>query len=125
MYFFICVQLLCGLFACFVAKAKNRSATLWLLLGAILPILGVVIILILSPKDAPLSEEKDSSEQKPKRRPKRCCGSYLPDCHGCPYFSRPLFDNSYNENKKGRCEFFGRDLYEEPEERKSSVRIEK
>ena len=58
------------------------------------------------------------------KRPKRCCGSYIPDCEGCPYFKKALFESSPNSVKKGECRFFNRDLVIKPPERHNRVIME-
>ncbi|MHC4592772.1 MAG: hypothetical protein ACYS8L_08775, partial [Planctomycetota bacterium] len=62
--------------------------------------------------------------RRPRTKPKRCCGSYIPDCFGCPHFRRKLFDPARSEGKKGYCEFFRKDLVDPSREKNSKVAIE-
>ncbi len=62
--------------------------------------------------------------KKVKRRPKRCCGSYIPDCEGCPFFQRPLFGEPQAKGRKGRCLFYKRDLKVESTGKRSRVILE-
>ncbi len=103
--------LLCGGFAGFVASRKGRSAALWFVVGLI-PILGVVLALSLAPARA---SRKRVARPEPRRgvKPKRCNGSFGPECWGCPHFRRPLFDPFYSGHRKGYCMLFGQVLAEQ------------
>jgi hypothetical protein len=57
--------------------------------------------------------------------PRRCCGSYIPDCQGCAFFTgKQLFESSADPRKKGYCERYGKDLLEESRVTGSRVMIE-
>jgi hypothetical protein len=116
---------LCGFFSAYVAARKGRSPVAWWLVGALLPVIGVVLCLAVPPKAAADPQEEWApgapAPHHALRRPRRCCGYYIPDCCGCPYFRRHLFDSVRAERSKGRCEFFGKDLEEAPEGADSQV----
>lgn len=127
MEYIIAFQLLCGCFAGYVAAQKNRNWFWWFLVGLLVPVAGVIIALAVdAPRRGsggrPRSRTRDR-ETDTLKRPKRCCGRYIPDCKGCPYFSRPLFDGTYRGRKKGYCNFFKKDLVEEKKEQKGRVII--
>lgn len=128
MYYVIAFQVLCGFFSAYVADRKGRNGVLWWFVGALVPVFGVALSLALpqAPGPRPLSAGAagERGERSRRRRPKRCCGSYIPDCHGCPYFRRQLFDPGRSEGKKGRCEFYEKDLVPPPESEASQVSIE-
>jgi hypothetical protein len=115
MEYFLAFQLLCGLFAAFVAARKGRSALVWFALGLLLPIVGVVLALRARPPRVRTEGPRASVDEAASQRqpPRRCCGSYIPDCLGCPFFTRPLFDPSYEGPKKGYCQHFENVLVEE------------
>jgi hypothetical protein len=114
MYYVVVLQILCGCFAAFVAARKGRSPLLWGLLGVVLPVVGVALALVLPTVQASAgSAGGGRTAQRRRVRPKRCRGSYIPDCFGCPHFRRVLFDAEPSAGKKGFCEFFAADLYEE------------
>jgi hypothetical protein len=110
---------LCGFFSAYVAVRKGRNPVAWWLVGAFLPVVGPVLSLTVPPK-LPADEEEEWAPgapvpHRPVRRPKRCCGFYIPDCCGCPHFRRQLFDSTRTEHAKGRCDFYGKDLETSPE----------
>jgi hypothetical protein len=114
MPYVIAFQVLCGFFAAHVASRKGRSGLRWWFLGALIPVFGVVLSLALPERPGPVRLSEGgmggSSVRSHRHRPKRCCGSYIPDCHGCPYFRRQLFDSARSEGRKGHCEFYHKDL---------------
>jgi hypothetical protein len=127
MEYLIAFQLLCGCFAAFVAGRRSRSRAAWWFVGALLPVAGVVLALTASHPGAAGSSgpaHSASEPRKPAGRPRRCCGSYIPDCLGCPYFRRPLFDGEGSSQKKGTCTLLGTDLTLEPQPRGSSVTVD-
>lgn len=129
MHYLIVFQVLCGFFCAFLAGRKGRSRTTWWFVGALLPVFGVVLSLAVpqSPASAlaaPRKPGRKRAARRPRKKPKRCCGSYIPDCFGCPYFRRQLFDPARLEGKKGYCEFFGKDLIAASKEKGSKVTIE-
>ncbi len=129
MHYFIAFQILCGCFSAFVAGRKGRSRLAWWFVGAMLPLLGVVLsLIVLEAPTAPSSSRgvggAVSAQSRARRRPKRCSKSYTPDCSGCPFFRRRLFDADRSEDKKGYCEFFNKELRDESKAKGSSVVIE-
>lgn len=118
----VAFQLLCGSFAAFLAGRKGRSRIAWFAVGLLVPIIGVALAWSAAPRAAgPKAKRRDRAPgaQRQRRRPRRCTGSYIPDCLGCRYFIRPLFDPSYSGFRKGRCELLGRDLVDEAERESS------
>ena len=109
MEYLVAFQVLCAGFAAFVAARKGRSAILWFAVG-LLPVVGVVLALTVERPSARREGRGKGAEPRP---PRRCRGSYIPDCEGCPFFTRPLFDASYQGPKKGYCKRFERTLSEE------------
>jgi hypothetical protein len=111
----IAIQLFIAVFCAFLAARKRRRPLVWGLVGMV-PVLGVVAALLV-PRAAPARHAgKGSPRQRSMPpRPKRCCGHYIPDCRGCPYFRRALFqsDRQKEDGRVGHCEFFDRDLYEQ------------
>ncbi|MEF8788161.1 MAG: hypothetical protein V5A84_03745 [Planctomycetota bacterium] len=127
MVYLVAFQLLCGCFAGYVAAQKRRNWFWWFLVGTLVPVAGVLIALMVDSARAgrggrSRGRSRDRGGEKLKR-PKRCCGEYIPDCKGCPYFSRPLFDGSYRDEKKGYCKFFKKELIEKKEEDRGRVII--
>jgi hypothetical protein len=114
MYYLIIVQIVCGFFSAFVAGRKGRNQVAWWFIGALVPVAGVVLSYLVSDIDAaePLPQAGFPSKQASRRpeRPKRCCGSYIPDCLGCPYFRRQLFSSERADGLRGHCEYFDKDL---------------
>lgn len=129
MYYLIAFQVLCGCFSAFVAGRKGRSRLAWWLMGALLPVFGVLLSLAApaapgAPRSAAAATDTKREPSQTRKRPKRCCGSYIPDCFGCPFFRRQLFDSDRSEDKKGYCEFFGRELRDKSKRKGSTVVIE-
>jgi hypothetical protein len=128
MYYLIICAVLCGFFSAFVAGRKGRNRIAWWFVGTLLPILGVVLSLAVPQRRVALSAVRvrraQGGARQGRKKPKRCCGSYIPDCFGCPYFRRPLFDPGRGEDKKGYCEFFGRDLIAASGRKSTQVAIE-
>jgi len=126
MEYFVGFQILCGFFSAFVAARKGRSAGVWWFIGALLPVVGVVLSLTTTPVDVrPVAqEEKPSARRSPLRRASRCCGAYIADCRGCPYFRRRLFGAEEDDGTVGYCEFYGRDLEEKSSKGASRVTFE-
>ena len=125
MEYLIVALALCGFFSAYVAARRGRRPVVWWFVGALLPVLGVVLAMVL-PAKPPVRQEDawapgSPVPSRPLRRPKRCCGFYIPDCCGCPYFRRHLFDPARAGRTKGRCEFFGKDLDEVPARADSHV----
>ena len=124
MAYALAFQLLCGCFAAFLAGKKGRSRLAWFAVGLLIPIVGVGLAWSVSPRAAipgATGRERAADARTPRRRPKRCNGSYIPDCLGCPYFVKPLFDSSYSGSRKGRCKLLGRDLVDEAVEEGHTV----
>ncbi len=112
MHYLIVFQILCGFFAAYVASRKARSPVLWWFAGSFLPVVGVVWVLLVSqavPGGAPRTGGCSGPDRQ--KRPKRCCGEFLPDCRGCAYFRRRLF-RSEQEGDRGYCEFYQKTLSE-------------
>jgi len=118
MYYFLIVQVLCGFFSAFVAARKGREPVRWWFVGALLPVVGVVLSLKAEEANADepvtLGAPASPAKSKGRVRPSRCCRSYIPDCLGCPYFRRRLFSGEQRDGLKGRCQYFDIDLVEEP-----------
>ncbi|MFW6188876.1 MAG: hypothetical protein ACOC7T_00450 [Planctomycetota bacterium] len=126
MHYLIIIQILCGFFAAYVAARKGRNRYAWWLAGAFLPVVGVVLALLAdqaSSGSPALSDRLQGAPGRPLRRerPKRCCGSYIPDCLGCPYFRRHLFEQEHRERVRGSCEYYGEDLIDERSKAGSGV----
>jgi hypothetical protein len=126
MQYLIAFQLLCGCFSAFVAGRKGRNRLAWWVVGALVPVFGVLLSLMVPeatgiPVVRPGRKRRERHPRKPPARPKRCRDSYVPDCQGCPYFRRPLFDAERTAGKKGTCTFFGNDLVEQPAQDESHV----
>jgi len=113
----IAFQLLCGCFAGYVASQKGRNWFFWFLVGLV-PVLGVILALIVEKPHHPQARrdrtDGDREVARERRPPLRCRGEYIPDCQGCPYFRKPLFDPTYAGTRKGWCDFFHKDLRELP-----------
>lgn len=130
MHYLIAFQVLCGCFSAFAAGRKGRRPAIWWFIGALIPVFGVVLSLAVpdSPASRPATATgaggKTVRARRARAKPKRCCGSYIPDCFGCPHFRRKLFDPSRSKGKKGYCEFFLKDLMDPSRERNSKVAIE-
>ncbi len=129
MYYLIAFQMLCGCFSTFVAARKGRNPILWWLVGALLPIFGVVLSLALTAADrtrvsAGGREGAPEQARQGQRIPRRCCGSYIPDCLGCPFFRRQLFPAGRGEGTRGYCDHLHKELRSTPERRGSKVTIE-
>ena len=122
MEYLLAFQFLCGGFAAWGAARKRRSPLGWFAVGFLLPVLGVVLCLLVGTRVR--AEGSGRGRTRTRRRPKRCNGSYIPDCQGCPYFTKPLFDSSYDGKRRGRCAFFDCDLEEEARKGGSRVVIE-
>jgi hypothetical protein len=127
MEYIIVFQLLAGAFAAYVASRKGRSWFLWALFGALVPVVGAVCALLIGPARPAGAEptQAERREEKLKRVPRRCCGRYIPDCRGCPFFRRPLFDRSYEGDKRGYCERFDKELTAPKKTRDSKISVER
>ncbi len=103
-----------------IAARKGRSAVHWWFIGLV-PVFGIMLALLMD-TGAPAGvtrKERGGRRRKgapPRKRPKRCCGSYIPECWGCPFFRRNLFDPDPHEGKRGYCEHFRHELTEPPDE---------
>ncbi len=118
-------QIACGISALLIAQRKGRNRPAWLAAGTFLPVIGLALILVLKPLKARKQAARGKQRNKARMRPpKRCCGSYIPDCEGCPYFVRVLFEEEVIEGKKGDCRFYGRELTVETDTRRNRVVIE-
>ena len=133
MYYLLIIQVLCGCFSAFVASRKGRNRILWWFIGALLPVLGVVLSLkVREPADegapvplgAPASADAAAEAADRRHRPSRCCGSYIPDCLGCSYFRRQLFAGEHRDGLKGRCGHFDKELRDEPSRKRSRVTVQ-
>ncbi len=128
MQYFVIIQVLCGFFSAFVAGRKGRDRVRWWFIGALLPVVGVVLAVTAREvhDDVPATLGAPASGRAlPKRhRPSRCCGSYIPDCLGCSYFRRQLFSAEHREGLKGRCDYFDRDLVDEGAHKRRHVTVE-
>lgn len=111
MPYLFALQALCGGFCAYVAHRKGRNPYLWAAAGALIPVLGVVLCLMASETGAPSSSESTGRSRR-LPRPRRCCGRFIPDCRGCPYFRRPLFREDAPPRERGYCEFYHRELLE-------------
>ncbi len=127
MHYVIVFQVLCGCLSAHVAGRKGRSRPAWWLMGALLPAFGLVLSFAVPPLEgaAPAAERAPARRaSRPRKRPRRCCGSYIPDCLGCSYYRRLLFDPARAEGLKGHCEYFDRDLVDGSEADSRHVTIE-
>jgi len=128
MYYAIVCAAVCGFFAAFVGGRKGRNRVAWWFIGALLPVLGVVLSLLVPEKRAAAVAVQPGATggagRPGRRKPKRCCGSYIPDCFGCLHFRRPLFEPVHAEDKKGYCELFRKDLMAGSDRKGAKVVIE-
>jgi len=128
MQFLVVFQILCGFFGAFVAGRKGRSRLGWWFIGAFLPVFGAILCLMAPDAAAKVgaTEQGDGADgiRKQRPRPRRCCGSYIPDCQGCPYFRRPLFEAHREADGKGTCTFYGKQLREEADADNSRITID-
>ena len=127
MSYVIAFQVLCGFFSSYVAGRKGRARLRWWLVGALVPVFGVMLSLLAPDAEAgsgPATVGGKEGRRRSRKRPKRCCGSYIPDCQGCSFFRRHLFDPDPSEDKKGYCRFYGKDLTEASGPRGPAVTIE-
>ena len=119
MEYVVVFQVFCGFFAAFVAARKERSVLAWFAIGTLLPVVGVALALRVKRTPA-----RGGKERTVRQAPRRCRGSFIPDCRGCPFFSRPLFDPSQDSSKKGYCQRFERVLVQENGRKGSRVTFE-
>jgi len=126
--YLIVMQVLCGAFSAYVAGRKGRSRWAWFFIGTLVPVLGVVLALL---AEQVKTESEDrvgpaglGGRKVKARRPLRCCGSYIPDCQGCPHFRRQLFAGERRADVKGHCAYYGKDLTEDAEQQDPSLLIE-
>jgi hypothetical protein len=124
MEYFFAFQVLSGFFAAFLASRKSRSTLGWFAIGMLVPLAGVIVAWKISPS-RPLSPSKPSHRKKTLRPPKRCCGHYIPGCQGCPFFEKPLFDRTYQGERKGYCKFYNKDLLDQRDKKSASASAER
>lgn len=105
--------LACGIFSGIVACVKGYRFLRWMARGALLPVIGVYRALKLKNRRSRNRGPGAGAGSKEKKPPKRCRGSYIPDCAGCPFFQSPLFDEPTPQEVKGKCLRFRRVLKEE------------
>jgi len=113
MPYLIAGLILSGLVAGYVAGRKGRSRIAWMAVGMFLPGLGILLSIAVPERgDADGSPEGGAPARKAhvRRRPRRCCGSWIPDCQGCDWFHRELFRSSQTTDSVGYCEYYGRRL---------------
>ena len=114
MHYFLAFQILCGFFSAHVAGRKGRSRPRWWCVGALLPVVGVALALIVDqPRGYGPDLEAPATGGEALHRPRRCSGEFIPDCLGCPYFRRRLFGSDGADAVRGYCEFFARELLDE------------
>ena len=114
MPYILAFQVFCGCFSAYVAAQKGRSAILWLLAGALLPVFGVVWILLLEGRGKrPRTPSSGGRAPSKRRRPRRCSGEFTSDCLGCSYFRRRLFSVESSEDVRGYCGYYGKDLIDD------------
>jgi len=120
--YLLAIQIACGCFAAFLAARQGQSRPAWFAVGALLPVVGVLLALWATrtrPARAEAGRPGASGKEakgraRGRRPPRRCRGSYIPDCVGCPHFrASPLFDPSLQDSRKGYCELFGKPLVDE------------
>lgn len=123
MEYLIVFQILCGAFGGYVASRKGRNVIVWLFIAGVLPLAGLALVLMVGEVGSSAPNITGVGTQK-RRRPRRCDGSFIPDCRGCPHFSRPLFDPSYGASHRGRCRYYRRELREqsEPADRPGAIK---
>jgi len=109
MEYLIAFQALCGCFSAYVAGRRGRSRLVWWFIGALLPVAGVLLSLTIRAARGAGAQQRPTGGER-RKRPRRCTGSFSPDCFGCAYFRRALFEADRPENKRGYCELFKRDL---------------
>lgn len=127
-HYFVVLQIICGFFSAFVAGRKGRRRATWWLIGALLPVVGVVLALLAEPvrSEAPgqAGRRQQPAPSRPRRRPTRCCGCYIPDCQGCPHFRRRLFASRQTSGDRGFCEYYNRDLVDAEQRDGAGVAVE-
>ena len=120
-YVVMMLMIVCAFASSHIAARKGRNTVHWWFIGLV-PIFGIMLALLMD-TGAPggvTRKKKGARKRKdalPRKRPKRCCGSYIPECWGCPFFRRNLFDPDPHEGKRGYCEHFRRELTEPPDEK--------
>ena len=128
MYYLLIIQVLCGCFSAYVAGRKGRDRVRWWFIGALLPVVGVVLSLRATEvrQEVPGTLGAPASGKKTEacHRPSRCCAAYIPDCLGCSHFRRQLFSAEHREGLKGRCDYFDRELVEESSRKRRHVAVE-
>ena len=105
--------ILSGLAAGYVAGRKGRSRIAWAAVGTFLPGLGILLSIAVPERGGTDDSQEagvGSRKSPPRRRPRRCCGSWIPDCQGCDWFHRELFRSSETTDAAGYCEYYGRRL---------------
>lgn len=121
MEYLLAFQVLCGCFAAYVTARQGRNWLAWFAVGMLLPVVGVVLALSAAKEHLGrkatarriLWGKTDKLAEGAPRRPRRCRGSYIPDCQGCPYFRRnPLFEPGDDGPRKGYCRYYRQALVE-------------
>jgi len=112
MPYLIAALILSGVAAGYVAGRKGRSRIAWGVVGVLLPVLGVLLCVAMPARgDGEGSRQAGAARKpRPRRRPRRCCGAWIPDCHGCDWFHRELFRSSETSDSAGYCEYYDRQL---------------
>jgi hypothetical protein len=108
----VALMLISGVAAGYVAGRKGRSRIAWAAIGTALPLLGVLLCIAVPERGAGDDSRQTGAARKPRprRRPRRCCGSWIPDCQGCDWYHRELFTSSETSDSAGYCEYYGRKL---------------
>ena len=122
------LMIVCAFASSRIAARKGHNATQWWVIGLV-PVFGVMLALMAydaapgqaAPRKRAARKAKDAPLRK---RPKRCCGHYIPECWGCPFFRRNLFVADPQEAKRGYCEHFKRELTDRPDENGMKIIIE-
>ncbi len=121
--YLVAFQLLCGAFGAFLASRKRRSPAAWFAIAFAVPVVGVILAFTVREyrRAKPGVSKCRQEQRRTLQPPKRCCRSYIPDCLGCPYFNRPLFDDSYTGERKGYCRLFGKELLESGDRKTAKI----
>ena len=82
---------------------------LWFAIAGGVPVIGIALVVLIGRSESS-HPKTDVREKRSQRPPKRCIGSFIPDCRGCPFFSSPLFDPSEDDTCVGRCRYYGKEL---------------
>ena len=106
----------CACFVAFAARRAGRRPAQWFLIGLALPLISIPLVLM-SGRPGPRKSDKiiplSPRRRKNLSRPRRCCGRFISDCAGCPYFRGPKLFGDQSELEAGFCDYFKRTLWKD------------